>query len=275
MFLGKKRCALLLAGIASFAASGAAAAPQTLEQIEALHAADPSVETTVDADTKSALNGGLRRQSIKEEASRTGMQAGLAWRYREIEASLERQHEHLSQIYDFSRVMVNDFVIPPVITMHEQGFRQIDENTAHGTRAAYRIEYPARIVTTPPQWMDFLIKHFRDPEPPLDAVLPRNPAEQAIWKQAADQGWTRGVAQADQIFDASLALLTRTFQGMLNYHILLKEGIVSQPVTATADLGLVVNGREMNVGETIYRITDESRFQPAQKWTPLPRETTR
>lgn len=248
--------------------TAAVGTPAELANIESLSADTPPT-TTVDSDTKNALSGGLRLNSIREEATRVGMQGGLAWRYAQIESSLTVQQEHLSQIYDFSRVMVNDFVLPPVITVVNDGLRQIDENTIRETKVGYRIEYPARIVTTPPQWNDFLIKHFQRPEPPLEAVLPRTDREREIWKSAADEGWIKGIAQANLIFDSSLALLTRTYRGMLNFHILEREGVVTRPLTASADLGIVVNGREMNVGDTIYRITGQSKFSAPDGWKPL------
>lgn len=231
----------------------------------------PAITTTVEADTSALLSGGLRLQSIRTEAERKGMQAGLAWRYAEIEKILKTDTLRLHQIFDFSRVMVNAYVLPPVIVVVRNMLRQNDDNTARLTRVGYRIEYPARVVTTPPQWTDFLLKSFPPPTPPSSVITPKNKEEANLWRTSVREGWAKGVDQANQIFEGSLALLTTTYNGMLEYHILRKEGVLTEPVTARTDLGVVINGREMNVGDTLFRLTRHSQFENPANWKPAPR----
>lgn len=214
------------------------------------------------------LSGGLRTRSIRTEGFRVGMQSGLRWRYNQIDRMLQAHSQNLSIIYNFSKVMVTPYVLPPVITVVHNEMRQTDNDTARITRIGYRIEYNARVVTTPPQWNSFLIKHFPKPNPPAKGVLPKNTKEQKLWKKSVDAGWKQGVSQANNIFSGSLAVLTRTYRGMLEYKILRKKGVISKPVTAETDLGVVVNGHELNVGDTIYRLTRKSGFRDFKLWKP-------
>ena len=248
----------------------AEATPPLLQRLESESFNHPVAvgDGTGSTSTDALLTGGLRTRSIRTEAFRIGMQSGLRWRYHQIDQLLGAHAQNLSIVYDFSKVMVTPYVLPPVITVVRNEMRQTDDNTARITRVGYRIEYNARVVTTPPQWQSFLIKVFPRPDPPARAVLPKDAKEKKIWKKSVDAGWDKGVTQADNIFNGSLAVLTRTYRGMLEYKVLRKEGVISRPVTAETDLGIVVNGHELNVGDTIYRLTRPSGFQGFKLWKP-------
>ncbi|TAM50791.1 MAG: hypothetical protein EPN72_10320 [Nevskiaceae bacterium] len=264
--------ATICAHVGACLADTAAPLPAPLVALENGSAMDndapPAQQTTVQSDLSAKLHGGLRLESIQTEGLRDGTQAGLAWRYGQIEALLNAQSLQLDQVYDFSKVMINSYVLPPVISVVHNVLRQDDDNTARVTRVGYRIEYPARIVTVPPQWRSFLIKSFQPPQPPSQVILPHNATEQKIWKAAVAKGWARGVMQADAVFSGSLSLLTSTYTGMLKYKELLREGIVTEPVTARTDLGVMIDGHELNVGDTLFRLTKNSRFQPVNRWQP-------
>lgn len=230
--------------------------------------------TIDDEDLEDEDKGKLRRAALRTEAISFATKAGLAWRYGQIEELLKEQNQNLEVIYNFSAVLMDQIVLPPVITKAENGFRLNDPESARSTKLMYRVEHKARIVTVPPHWRDFLIKNYKVPEDPAWSILPRDEVEREIWTKAVDEGWSLGVRQANSIYKASVGTLTRIFSGILTYKLLLSEGVVSKPVLAKSDIGITYDGRELNVGDTLFRITSQPGFRSNDNWTPLKRDET-
>lgn len=214
----------------------------------------------------------LRTSALREAALRVGTQAGVSWRYEVIVAMLKAKdyERRLDAIYNFGPLMLHDVIAPPVIRRIENTYRKIDDDTARSVRVGYRLEHPARIVTVPPTWRDFLVRRFPPPERPADILLPQNDAEAELWERYVWKGWRDGVGQAERIFEVSLNLLTATYLGMIQYQTLHTQGIVSAPNLATTGLRITMDGRKLNVGEVVYRITSHSEFQDPGGWQPIP-----
>lgn len=214
----------------------------------------------------------VRATAIQESAAAYGAQAGMAARGNQLNAAIRARHMVYGRAFDFSVVMLEPGFLPPVITEGRDAYNQPNDNEVRAADRIYKIEFPARLVNTPPLAMDYLMVPVSSATPPDRTVLPRNSEEKALWDQWASQGWNQGVALADDVFSANLARLRRDFEGMLRYKMLYQQGVVSKPILARSNLGVTGGGDEMAIGDRIFRITAKAQLDPnTGRWsTPMP-----
>lgn len=209
-----------------------------------------------------------RAQAIQEAAATYGAQAGLAYRVQEITRQLNSHSSDYDRVFNFSALMLQPGFLPPVISEGRDLYNQTDGSTVRAAERLYKIEFPARLVNTPPRWQDYLALGVDAPQTPDQTVLPRTTAEKTLWDAWAKQGWTQGVSQANQMFEANLGRLKRDFEGMLRFKSLYEQNMVSKPILARSNLGVTGGGDEMAVGDRIIRITYKAGLNPgAGKWS--------
>lgn len=208
-----------------------------------------------------------RASAIQEAAATYGAQAGLAYRVQEINRQLDLHASDYSRVFNFSDVMLEPGFLPPVISEGKDLYNQTDGSTVRVAERLYKIEFPARLVNTPPRWQDYLALGVPPPQTPDQTVVPHTDGEKALWDAWAKKGWSEGVAQADQMFEANLGRLKRDFEGMLRFKSLYEKNMVSKPMLAKSNLGVTGGGDEMAVGDRIIRITVPSGLNPdLGKW---------
>lgn len=212
----------------------------------------------------------IRANELREAALTLGSHKGLADRSVKILAELDTRAQRLDTMYRFGALITKNGVLPPVITEA----RDAVESTSDQVRRAdsmYKIAVPARFVTVPPSWRDYLYVGLRakaqvDPVP-FAAMLPKTSAEREYWKAQVMLGFRQGEDLADQILSTNLARLNRDYLGMLRYSDLLNRGMVSQPEVAVAPQVVSGDRNHLNVGDTLYRVTDHGGFvTDPNKW---------
>jgi len=106
---------------------------------------------------------------------------------------------------------------------------------------------------------------FPAPEQPNPAVLPKTAEERAIWRTAVREAWAQGLAEADQLYADNVSRMARSYRGVMLYHLLTAQHLLSRVNTASADLGMRQsdNGSKLNIGQRVYRITSPSAFTVA------------
>ncbi len=104
--------------------------------------------------------------------------------------------------------------------------------------------------------------NFPQPEAPNPSVLPKNSEERAIWQEAVREAWAQGMEEADQLFADNVARMVRDYRGVMLYHLLTAQNLISKVKTAHADLGMNISnsGNRLNIGQRVFRITDPSAF---------------
>ncbi len=107
-----------------------------------------------------------------------------------------------------------------------------------------------------------MVGGFPEPEKPNPAVLPKNDAERAVWRAAVREAWAQGLAEADQLFADNVARMTRQYRGIMLYHLLTAERLLSNVGSASADIPLNASDSKLYIGQQVYRITAPSRFLP-------------
>lgn len=212
----------------------------------------------------------LRIRAMADEAHRLGSQAALHWRYKIILSIIRKYERSLDEAFNFGPLMIEEVVLPPVIKRIERASRKYSDREMRTVTVGYRLEHPARIVTIAPTWRAFLVRQYPMPDRPADVLLPKNGDEVEVWQRNVRLGWAEGLAQANRNFRISLNLLTSTYIGMLQYKMLLAQNVVSAPNLATTNLRITSDGRTLNIGDRIYRLTSDSEFTDSARWDAVP-----
>ena len=198
----------------------------------------------------------MRMAALKDTAMSIGARSGLAYRANEINQRVKKRARNLDAIFNFSALILDHNVLPPVLAEGRSTLDLADNKTIRLADRSYRIVQQAKFVTTPPSWRSYInIGQYQKPEPPDHTLLPRNREEEKVWKTYVAMGWQRGLHQADNIYISDLARLKRDYRGMVLYRELLEQNIVSKPFVAKVNLGVTGNSEELNVNDQILRIS--------------------
>ncbi len=209
----------------------------------------------------------IRLHALEDTAMSLGAQGGLAVASKEVDNRMEHDKWSLETIYNFNGMLLSHGVLPPVLVESNESLNLADPNTIRVADKTYKIVVQARFATTPPNWRDYLIMHFNQPEIPDKVLLPRNAEERKIWVKAIRTGWEKGVQQSYSIFQQNLARLKRDYQGMILYRKLLQEKMISPPYVSKTELGVTGDGSDMRINDQVLRITELPRLQTdSQTW---------
>lgn len=157
-------------------------------------------------------------------------------------------------------------ILPPQIARGGASMRIEDADTATSSKTTYELLEPARFISTVPLWREFLMADdFPKPEEPNPAILPRDSSERAIWQQAIREAWAQGLAEADQLYADNVFRMARSYKGILLYHLLTAQHLLSRVHTASASLGTRTQGNKLNIGQSVYRITAPAAFTPKRQ----------
>lgn len=212
----------------------------------------------------------IRFAAIRQAAMSLGAQGALAWQTRNINMALQQESVFLDQVFDFNQLLLNHNVLPPVLVGSNNNLDLDNDDTLRIDAKTYRIIRPARFVTAPPNWRDYLWRDFKRPGLSDRSLLPQSAAEAEVWNHYFKEGWLNGVQQAGNIFTDDLNRLTRDLVGMVLYRKLLAEHMVSAPFVATAQLGVTGDATQLRINDQVLRITAQSELQPnPKKWQPV------
>ncbi len=203
----------------------------------------------------------IRFKSLEDTGMSMGAQAGLAAAAKEIDDNLTKDKRHLEALFNFNGMMLSHGVLPPVLVQGDNNLNLADPDTIRVADKTYKIVKQARFATTPPNWREYLWQSFTPPEMPHQVLLPTNADERRIWQHAITVGWEKGTQQAYSIFQQSLALLKRDYNGMILYRKLLQENMITAPYVSKTELGITGNGDDMRVNDQVLRISEHPQLQ--------------
>lgn len=215
-------------------------------------------------------SSGMRMKAVAEAAFSLGARAGLASETSRIDLSLQKNENLLDKIFDFRGISLGDGRIAPPVIFSSRDAMKLDSPTEmQRVRVSWHIVHPAVLLTAMPDWRMYLIKHYEAPDttkiPHL--LLPKTPEEQAVWKKNVHEGYKNGVEQARRSFSIDLRRLRMDYVGMVRFHALAVRHVLTLPVYAHTDLGVVRrSGDRLDVGVRIYRISLPTSFTPSEKW---------
>ena len=246
--------------------------PMTLEDAERLYDKPAYVQKQGEPDdARSAVEAmrdeknqasAARGEAILDAALQVGVKAGLAWQLTNINKALKLREREFDTVYDFSTLMIQDRVVPPVITEARHLYNQDGDYTLRLSGAAYKIESQARFSSVPPSWREYLsfpLPSF-DRTSLVSALVPRNDEEERVWRLAVRDGWTQGVEQANLMLTYGLDRMNRDIDGMRRFSEFARHGQVTLPIISGAAIPVTKDGRSMAVDETLLRITALPEF---------------
>lgn len=197
----------------------------------------------------------LRMASLKKNAFTVGAQAGLAYRTKIINKTLEENKSYLDTIFNFEPLMIDANIIPPVLIESRNTLQMYqDRKTIRVADQTYTILRQAFFSTTIPNWTYYLLMSYPEPDLKNNSLLPQNSDERKLWKDHVKKGWHVGIKQADEILQTNLNRLKRDYQGMVRYRLLLAQNMVSAPEIARRDLGVTGGGDTISINDKLYNI---------------------
>ncbi len=206
----------------------------------------------------------MRPRAMREAARLVTFQTAMSWRYGQLVAETERYSAIMDTAFNFAPLLLTQgeaLIMPPQITRAGASMRIEDGATATAAKTTYELLEPARYIAVVPNWREFLMADdFPAPEQPNPAVLPKNAEERAIWRAAVREAWAQGLAEADQLYADNVSRMARSYRGVMLYHLLTAQHLMSRVTTASADLGTRTQGNKLNIGQKVYRITAPSAF---------------
>lgn len=211
----------------------------------------------------------IRIQALTEAGMTVGAQGALALRSEQIDTILTNDTKLLDQTFNFNALILPNNVLPPVLVEGDHTLNLANSSTIRVADKTYKIEQQARFVTAAPTWHDYLWMSFPKPDKPNNTLLPKNKSEDKIWKSAVNDGWKKGVSQANSIFAENVARLKRDYEGIALYKKLVDQNMISTPYVATTALGVTGNGNQITVNDKVKRITSLPQLNPnAANWKP-------
>jgi len=206
----------------------------------------------------------IRYNAIRETAMTYGSQAGLAYRSHEILKNLEASAQKLDVVYNFQALMVEGNVVPPVLTELTEVFDQPSDDHIRVIGKVYRIDQQARFSYTPPSWRSYVHRDYAFDQNVVANVAPKSDEELKIWRASVEEGYKLGEQLANANLSENFARLQKDFRGMILYHRMLTDGMVTKPYVASSNLGVTRTADgAMHVGEVILRITANPDFVDA------------
>ena len=264
---------LILGGlfaVTQIATAGGAAAPASglLEEL-ASYKADYSA-------TKDEPNKPTRMQAMRETAISLGARGGLYTRAQELKRQLEARSKVLDRI-DFGPLLLTTPEgrnIVPAVIVKEDGVLAVEEagRVFRVASQTYRIARQARFTAAIPTWRSYLLMdQYTRPERPPMPLLPATNEERALWRDWVTAGWSKGIAQADDIFELQMQRLRRDYVGMVRYRLMVSYGMIVEPKIERSHMPVAGGGDKMSIDDTILEIKVSPQLnQNSVNWKAFP-----
>lgn len=223
----------------------------------------PNAETVKEGKNEAA---GARAQALYSTALGVGVKAGMAWQLSNIKKAIAKQERDLDTIYNFSNYMIQERVVPAVISEAKDLYNQDGDYALRLSGAYYTIVEQPRFSSVPPSWRGYL--DF--PAPELDRLttllMPKTDEERHVWQVAVKDGWEQGVEQGNLMLNYGLDRLNRDFVGMIRFHQFVKEGKITMPAIASESIAMTKGDKTIALDEQLLRITTLPEFSSMNRW---------
>lgn len=270
---------LLLTLMIAASSAAAIASPKSLQELQRLDADSPLAPITA-MKLELPDNAAIKMAAMRDAALASGAQHGYAFRLDELKGEIRKQSDALDKLYDFSTLMrlaspkeTELYMLPPVIQhARDVTASDVSQRRIRVSNELYVITQPARLVTRPPNWREYLV--FDDPRPmsiPNKVLLPKTAEERRYWAAWVAEGWKAGVIQADQEMAARSRSLANDYTGMVRYMRLRIEEKVVAPNVAAVKQPVTGNNKELRLDDRVYELTADAKMNAdASKWRALP-----
>ncbi len=208
-----------------------------------------------------ALGACAREVKPVVDTASADIRCGFDRRALVINALLQKRAVSLDGAYNF-RPLMSDGRLPATVSeVQDSDVLEGDQKITSSSRK-YQIVRGSRYVIEPPTWRNYLL---------LPAPAPSTQKSGCKVKDANLE--MMGTNQANAVFDASLAELTRDFRGMMFAHRLLRDRILSDAEIERVGAPIIVTDTTVTFDSRERQITSPARFEPVEKWSPFVGET--
>ena len=223
------------------------------------------------APEKKTLIEGVRAKAVHDAGETYAAQSGYCAEAKRIAQDTDLKSAMLDKVFNFSALLLNGGrVLPPVIEEAGSSFTQKTDDVAVTARTTWHILSDAKIVSAAPNWRSYLSLNCVTPLKPNPVLLPKDSDDKEAWEIGVHAGWSAGVDQADSSYKIAMHTLVRDYTGMMRFNLLQSRGVVSTPILSTGEVRIRAEGKDLSVGETIFRLTDSGHFnKDDSKWMPL------
>ena len=203
-----------------------------------------------------------RINAITDNGLSLGVKAGLSFQLRNVERAVGKMSRDLDLIYDFTPLMIQQRVVPAVITEARDLYNQDGDRAVRLSGAFYTIKQQARFASVAPNWREYLAfpRTSVNRSTLRGTLAPATDEERQVWRDAVNNGWRQGVEQANLMLEQAMDRLNRDFGGMSRFHRFVIEGKMSMPAVAREDFAVTQQGSTLALDETLLRITTLPEF---------------
>jgi hypothetical protein len=215
----------------------------------------------------------MRQNSVRNVAMRYATQSALYHRGQEFLTILKEFEPLLMQDFNFEALMLAKGKIQPAVIDKVDFSRMVeDERTQRQIKTSYVLVQQSRIVEDEPKYIDFFNNlNFTVPNAPNKFLIPVSDEEKMAWRRGVEIGWVEGIKQADRIIQHDIRKLVRYFIGSVRFHILMRMNVLTAPTLKESTIGTTSNGTVLNVGESVFEITNLPSFNDKEMtWIALP-----
>ena len=262
-----KRIITIISLVLIFATTGGYATerpiPEDLKKLVGV-----SIKPLKESEEKEGMVSAMRPNAIKEAAYTLGMQNGVQWYYRKITSLLDRVDADLDQVFDFRGIMYPELVTPAIILKADNSYIVKNDVTAIRAKATYKIHKPAKIVSRPPDWRDYLWHDFSAISEVNEILYPKDDEELILWQTSVINGWNDGIHHAIRTFESNINELVRDYLGMSRAHILAANKMIEEPVIASCRNAVHSGKNSIDIDQKIIRITTKTKFTDKKNWKP-------
>lgn len=210
---------------------------------------------------------GIRQKSIRESAIQVGAQYGYIEKIDHIQDVIEEKEEYIDKVYNFPYLMsmssdssAEMYLIPPIV--HEYNDIKVldhEKNSLTVIENKYVITKPARLVTTPLDWRQYLRFMPRAEGIELhQSLIPENDEEKRIWAKGIQEGWKEGEQVAEREMLRRMEKLAEDYRGIIRFNRLADEGYFTRPKLIETRVPVSGNSKELVQNKTVYTIVAES-----------------
>ena len=211
-----------------------------------------------------------RRTVVRSTAVSYATKYALYWESVSINNHMDQVSRKLDNTFNFRELLLKNEVLPPILRESADNVTMTNPKNIRVSDRMIEILEPARFSSAIPTWRNYLHMDFKKPDLPQERQLPETVEERAVWDEGLVEGWNIGRWQARSIFAANIGLMQRDITGMILYHKLLTQGMISPTYSSIANFGVTGDGRTMHLNDRIVKITKDSALTPERlsSWRP-------
>lgn len=224
-----------------------------------------------DKEKESLIAGDIKMKAMYDYAKAIAIRAAMTSRIDNIESIIEKHSRELDAIYNFEPLMIQQRVVPPVITEARDLYNQSSNLQIRLSQALYNIERQAYFSSTAPNWREYL--RFNNEGSAYGKfgyfagdMQPKTKMEGEIWAEATEKGWELGARQANVILEQAMQKLNRDYTGMIRFHTMVLEGKLTMPSVSSYNLYDSNTGNRLIVGEELLEIDVLPTFKNVTKY---------